>query len=159
MTFNNYYKRRASLGILLLLPCLSAQNSAILTIAPPQKLTAKRNSETEWKLAVSLAPGYHVNSNTPSESYLIPLKLTWTAGPLEVLRVDFPKPQREKYEFSPKPLSVFTGNFDITTRFKIPADATPGPGIVPGKLRYQACNNNACFAPKTIEVKLPVEIR
>lgn len=111
------------------------------------------------KLAISLAPGYHVNSNTPSESYLIPLKLTWNPGPLEVLHVSFPKPHVEKYEFSPKPLSVFTGNFDIATRFKVPADAATGPGVVTGKLRYQACNNTACFAPKTIEVKLPVQIQ
>jgi len=146
-------------GTLLFLPCLFAQSSAILTVAPPQKLTAKRNSEAESKLAVSLAPGYHANSNTPSESYLIPLKLTWAPGPLEVAGVTFPKPQFEKYEFSAKPLSVFTGNFDIVTRFKIPADASVGPGVVTGKLRYQACNNNACFAPKTVEVKLPVQIQ
>ena len=28
-----------------------------------------------------------------------------------------------------------------------------------GKLRYQACNNKACFPPKTVEVKLPVQVQ
>lgn len=64
----------------------------------------------------------------------------------------------EKYAFSEKPLSVFTGDFDITTKFKVPVTAAPGMQIVTGKLRYQACTNKECFAPKTIDVKLAVDI-
>jgi hypothetical protein len=65
----------------------------------------------------------------------------------------------EKYEFSPKPLSVFTGSFVIATSFKVSLKATPGPALVSGKLRYQACNDKACFPPKTVDIKLPVSIQ
>lgn len=119
----------------------------------------KRNSAVTTKLAVSLGETYHVNSNAPHEDYLIPLRLTWTPAPLEVESVAYPKPHDDKYQFSHQPLSVFTGNFEITTKFKVPADAASGPAIIAGKLRYQACNNNMCFPPKTVEVKLPVEIQ
>jgi hypothetical protein len=123
-------------------------------------VTGKRGAELSAKIAVSLGEGYHVNSNTPHEAYLIPLKLTWTPAPLEVASVIFPKPHDQKYQFSPdQPLSVFTGNFEIVTKFKVPADTTSGPAIIVGKLRYQACNNNMCFPPKTVDVKLPVEIQ
>jgi Disulphide bond corrector protein DsbC len=142
----------------LLLPALRAQTSPILSVAPPSRLTAKRGTATEAKIAVTLQEGYHVNSNTPSESYLIPLKLTWTPGPLEPVTVVYPKPRMEKYQFSATPLSVYTGNFDLVSKFKAPAAAESGPAIMVGKLRYQACNNNACFPPKTVEVKLPVEV-
>jgi len=139
---------------------LSAQSSAILTVAPPQKIAAKRNSEVTGKVAVTLGAGYHVNSNAPHEAYLIPLKLTWTAAPLEVATVTYPKATDEKYQFSPdQPLSVFTGNFDIATKFKVPADASVGLAILAGKLKYQACNSTMCFPPKTVEIKLPVEIQ
>jgi hypothetical protein len=112
------------------------------------------------KVAVTLGAGYHVNSNAPHEAYLIPLKLTWTAAPLEVETVTYPKATDEKYQFSPdQPLSVFTGNFDIATKFKVPADASGGLTILAGKLKYQACNNTMCFPPKTVEIKLPVEIQ
>ena len=110
-------------------------------------------------MSIVLRPGYHVNSNTPNEAYLIPLKLTWTPGPVEGASVEYPKPHDEKYEFSEKPLSVYTGTFDIVSKFKVPPDAAQGPAILLGKLRYQACNNNACFPPKTVDVKLPVEIQ
>jgi len=129
-------------------------------VAPPQKVAGKRGGEVTAKLALSLGEGYHVNSNTPHEAYLIPLKLTWSATPLEVASITYPKPHDEKYQFSPdEPLSVFTGNFEIVTKFKVPADTTSGPAILAGKLRYQACNNTMCFPPKTLDVKQPVEIQ
>ena len=106
-----------------------------------------------------LQPGYHANSHTPSESYLIPLRLTWEPGPLEAVDVVYPKPQMEKYEFADKPLSVYTGNFEIVTKFKVGASAPDGPNLAVGKLRYQACTNNLCLPPKTVEVKLPVVIQ
>jgi hypothetical protein len=139
---------------------LFAQSNAILTVAPPEKVVAKRNTEVTAKIAVTLRPGYHVNSDAPHESYLIPLKLNWTAAPLEVEAVTYPKAHDEKYQFSPdQPLSVFTGNFEIATKFKVPADAASGPAILAGKLRYQACNDTMCFPPKTVEVNLPVDLR
>lgn len=113
----------------------------------------------EARVRARLRPGYHANSNTPNEDYLIPLKLAWDAAPLQVADTVYPKPVLEKAEFSSKPVSVFTGDFDIVTRFKVPATANPGLGIAVGKLRYQACNDKSCLPPKTIEVRLPYEIR
>ena len=128
-------------------------------MAPPEKVNAKRGASAQVKAAVSLKEGYHVNSNTPSEAYLIPLRLTWEPGVLETVDVAFPKPTLEKYSFSEKPLSVFTGAFEVVTNFKVAAGAQSGPGMVLGKLRYQACNSNSCLPPRTIEIKLPVVIQ
>jgi thioredoxin:protein disulfide reductase len=128
----------------------------VLTIAPPDKVTAKAGAPAEASLTVQLRPGYHCNSNTPSDEYLIPLKLTWSAGALESAEVSYPKPRMEKYSFSEKPLSVYTGDFKIVTKFK--AGAAPGISALSGKLRYQACTDRMCLPPKTVDVTLPVEI-
>jgi len=143
--------------LLLAATSLCAQGN-ILSVAAPPKLLAKKNTTVTAKLAVQLRNGYHVNSNTPSDDYLIPLRLTWTAAPLETKGVAYPKPKMEKYEFSEKPLSVFTGDFDLVTTFQVPASAAPGMQVISGKVRYQACTHKECFPPKTIEVKLPVDI-
>jgi len=103
---------------------------------------------------LQLKSGYHVNSNTPSDEFLIPLRFTWTNGAAEAGEVTFPKPQLEKYQFSEKPLSVFTGDFKVQGKFKLIST-----GTVTGKLRYQACSDKACLPPRTLEVKLPVEVR
>ncbi len=148
-------------SVVLCLPALWAQSSAgHMTAGEPQKVVGKRNAAVESKIPLSVQPGYHVNSNKPAEDYLIPLSLTWTKpGALEPGAVVYPKPTMEKYEFSEKPLSVFTGNFDLTANFKVAPKAPAGPGAAVGRLRYQACNDRACFPPKTIEITVPYQVQ
>ena len=129
-----------------------------LTVAPAAPVRAKVGATVDAKLQLDVLNGYHVQSNTPSDPYLIALKLTWNPGTLDSTGVSYPKPQMEKYSFSDKPLSVFSGNFEVATKFKVPANAIPGPTAVTGKLRYQACNDSMCLPPKTIDVKLQVDI-
>jgi hypothetical protein len=139
---------------------LAAQNSGHLNIAEPQRIAGKRGEAVETKIAATIDPGFHVNSNTPSDEYLIPLKLTWkSTGALEAGAVTYPKPSMEKYAFLDKPLSVFTGKFDIVAHFKIAANAPVGPGAAAGTLKYQACNDKMCFQPKTIEVTVPYAVQ
>ena len=148
------------LAALLSLPLLFAQSSGYLTVGQPQQVAGKRNAAVQAKIPVAVRPGFHVNSNTPTEEYLIPLKLTWTsAGALENGSVTYPKPAMEKYEFAEKPLSVFTGDFELVANFKVAANAPAGPGAAVGKLHYQACNDRACFPPKTVEVTIPYQIQ
>jgi hypothetical protein len=90
---------------------------------------------------------------------LIPLQLTWTKGVLEPAGVVFPKPRLEKYQFSPdKPLSVFSGNFELVAKFTVPATAAIGPAAMNGKLRYQACNDKMCLAPKNMDVAIQIDV-
>lgn len=132
-----------------------AQQCAV-SVAEPAKLRVARKGLAEQRLKVSMPEGCHANSNTPSETFLIPLKLTWGAGAVEVVETVYPKASMEKYEFSEAPLSVVSGQFEIVTKFKRGALGPPGPGSVTGKLRYQACNDKMCFPPKTVEVRLPL---
>lgn len=126
----------------------------------PPKVAGKRGAAVQAKIPVAVDPGFHVNSNTPADETLIPLKLTWkSTGALEGGQVSYPKPSMEKYAFLDKPLSVFTGNFDVVANFKVAANAPAGPGVAVGQLRYQACNDKACFPPKTVEVALPYTVQ
>ncbi len=140
-------------------PSLRAQGNAVLSVAPLEKLTIKRGAAADVKLKAELKPGFHVNSNSPADDYLIPLKLSWPNQALEVEQVIYPKPQMEKFAFSANPVSIFSGTFEITTRFKAPANAPNGMAIVAGKLRYQACNNKECLPPRTLDVRLTVDIQ
>jgi hypothetical protein len=144
----------------LCLPILVAQSSGYLVTGDPQKVVGKRGAAVQVKIPVTVKTGYHVNSNTPSEDYLIPLKLTWTAtGALEGGTITYPKPAMQKFEFSEKPISVYVGNFDLTANFKVAANAPAGPGAAAGKLRYQACSEKACYPPKTIDVSIPYQVQ
>jgi len=157
----NYSMRLAISAALLLAalsPSLRAQGNAVLSAAPAERLNIKRGSTAELRIKAQLQPGFHVNSNTPADEYLIPLKLTWAKEPIDVEQVTYPKPELEKYAFSANPVSVFSGNFEIVTRFKAPANAPPGLAIIAGKLRYQACNNKECLPPRTLDLRATVNV-
>ena len=125
----------------------------------PDLLIVKKGQLATAKITATLNEGFHANSHTPSEPNLIPLNITWQPGPLEAVATTYPKPSMEKYSFSPTPISVVSGTFVISTKFKAAASAQPGHETVIGKLRYQACNTTSCFAPKTVEVKIPVTLQ
>jgi DsbC/DsbD-like thiol-disulfide interchange protein len=130
----------------------------VLTVTAPPAISAKAGETTKTTLSVTVASGYHANSNKPVDPYLIPLHLTWNPGPLTSASVVFPKPQIQKLGFSPKPVSVFTGAFDIVTQFRVASDAAPGTSTAIGKLHYQACDDRSCLPPATIEVSVPIVI-
>ena len=145
--------------MLLSLPSLLAQSSSVLTVKPPPPAIGKRNSTISARVPLQLRSGYHVNSSTPADEYLIPLKLSWDGAPLEALEVAYPTPRMANYSFSKTPASIYSGQFDVITRFRVPANAPLGTVVLAGKLRYQACNDSTFLPPRTVEVKLPVEIR
>jgi thiol:disulfide interchange protein DsbD len=140
-------------------PSSWAQSSGVLNVLPIERVHVKRGEEVSQKLTLELKPGFHVNSNAPADEYLIPLRLTWGKAPLEAGQIAWPKPEFQHYAFSEKPVSVFSGQFEILTHFKAPSDATPGFAMMNGKLRYQACNDKECLPPKTIDVQFAVDIQ
>jgi hypothetical protein len=137
---------------------LIAQISPNLTVAPVPTVKVRKGSVAAVTLRAVLPPGFHANSSTPSDEYLIPLSLKWTGGPLQVDGITYPKGTLEKYPFSAKPLSVVTGEFSISTKFKVPANAGNGAAAQNGLLKYQACNDRMCFAPKSVPVTVTLEI-
>jgi DsbC/DsbD-like thiol-disulfide interchange protein len=130
----------------------------VVHIVPSGTVKVSSGAVVRAPLTIQVDAGYHVNSNKPADRFLIPLQLTWSPGSIEAAKVDFPKPEQGKYAFSAKPVSVFTGTFNIVTQFKTAPGANPGPATITGKLHYQACNEHTCLTPKTIEVSLPIEI-
>ena len=60
-------RRLPLLAALLCLPSLFAQSSGYLTVGEPRKVAGKRNAAIQAKIPLSVRPGFHVNSNTPTE--------------------------------------------------------------------------------------------
>ncbi len=142
----------------MLASALIAQMSPSLTVAPIATIKAAKGTEATVTFKASLPPGFHTNTNKPTEAYLIPLTLKWTGGPLETGSIVYPKGTMEKYSFSETALSVVSGEFSISTKFKVPAGAPTGAAAESGTLRYQACNDKACFPPKTLSVSFTVTV-
>ena len=116
-----------------------------------------REREFEVAVQADIARGFHVNSHTPSEMYLIPTTLTpnLPAG-IQLAGTIYPPGQLEKFPFSPdKPLSVYTGSVTMRLKLSANAHAPLGATTIRMTLRYQACNSTTCLPP----VNLPVSVR
>jgi thioredoxin:protein disulfide reductase len=116
----------------------------------------KRGDAVKQILKAVILSGFHVNSDKPKDEFLIPLKLTWNAGPLEAKSISYPKP--EEMELNGQQMVVYTGTVAIETQFVAGKDAAQGAATVTGKLKYQACNSQMCFRPATLDVHFPVVI-
>ena len=106
---------------------------------------------------LTLGPTWHVNSHTPSESFLIPtnLSLTTSAGTLSPVR--YPPQVERQFSFSEKPLRVYEGTVRFETDLEL-SPAAAGTAAITGTLSYQACNNQQCFAPAKIPLDANIVI-
>lgn len=120
----------------------------------PEQVTVPAGKATTVALHFRVAQGLHINSHTPSEEELVPTALSIPAD--SGVRLDsaaYPPGADFTLPLDPQEkLSVYTGEFIIEARIV----ATPGDHLVEAKLRYQACDNNACMPPKTIVVPIDV---
>ncbi len=133
----------------------------VVKVFPPAAPVVAAIAETvAAPLRLEIAPGFHINADKPSLDYLIPTRLEWTSKQFKLLGVEYPKAERYTFRFSPdKPLDVYQGAITIRTRFQAPRGASPGKATLRGKLRYQACDDKACYPPVTVPVEALVEIR
>jgi thiol:disulfide interchange protein DsbD len=120
---------------------------------------AHPGSTVRLALKVTLAEGFHVQSNQPRDPTLIPTVLA-IDPPVGVTAIEavFPRAIDFKIEGSPEPLAVFEREFVIGARLKIDAKQTPGDLVIPARLRYQACDDKQCFRPMTADVSWTVRV-
>ena len=57
------------------------------------------------------------------------------------------------------PLAVYAGTATIGVKLRAGTNQTTGVVTVPAKLRYQACDDDTCYPPKTIDVSIPLNIK
>ena len=145
---------------LLLLAALTAgaqfRGFQAATIVPPAPVKLSNGEELRLPVQVRVRRGYHINSSEPAEEYLIPTQIVWDAGTLEIVSVEYPEAEIVTYDFSEKPLSVYSGEIEIVTVLRAPAKGALPSGTLAGRLHYQACNDKACLAPTSTEISVPI---
>jgi thiol:disulfide interchange protein len=65
----------------------------------------------------------------------------------------FPMPTDLEQVGQPQPLAVFEHDFAIGIQFDVDASVSPGSFEIPGRIRYQACDDKLCYAPVTSDLR------
>jgi len=120
----------------------------------PEQITVPEGKTTTIALHFRVAPGLHINSHTPAGDELIPTTFSIPDG-FGVRLEGASYPPGAEFTLAADPgrkLSVYTGEFVVQARIK----AATGDHLVEAKLRYQACDHNACMPPRTITAAIDV---
>ncbi len=131
-----------------------------VTMAPAQLTDIVKGKESSLTLHFKVGDGFHINSNTPTEEYLIPtaLKLDVPTD-IVVRRIGYPTGEAMSFSFAPdEKLSVYSGSFDITVGLHLLSTVLPGKYEFRGQLKYQACDNASCYPPKQLPVAFEVRV-
>ena len=110
-------------------------------------------------LQLHIAEGWHVNSHTPTYDYLIGTAFEMT--PKEgfiVSDLQYPPGHKVSLSFAEQPIDVYEGVATIFATVKTSGMLKPGADTLRGRVTVQACNNQICLAPSTIDVAVPVQL-
>ena len=124
--------------------------SYVTYAAEPQTVDAGKQAVVAMRFHIM--EGYHVNSHTPKSELLIPTVLRLeTADGVKAGTLAYPAGKTYSFSFDPtEKLDVYAGDFTV----KLPVVASAGEHTVNGTLRYQACDNAACYPPRTLPVQV-----
>ena len=131
-----------------------------VTVAPVDPVTVTRGQAGAVSLHFRVAPGFHINSNTPKSEFLIPTALRIDAPTdIAITRLSYPAGKDMSFPFAPdEPLNVYSGDFTVTMAVRPLHTVLPGKYAIHGELKYQACDNAACYPPKKLPVGFDVKV-
>jgi len=131
----------------------SAKPKQYVTYAAEEQIV-KAGKKSVVELHFKVGDGFHVNSHTPKSELLIPTAITLKAvGGVTASPAEYPAGTAYSFSFEPgEKLDVYTGVFTV----KVPMVVEAGAHTVDGVLRYQACDNAACYPPKSLPVQVNV---
>lgn len=113
-----------------------------------------RGAAFQLAVLLKIRPGFHINARKPSQEYLIPtdLRVNLPAGFKSTGEIAYPKGELKTFSFSKTPLNVYQDKVVLRLPVTAQSDAPLGPQQIPLKLRYQACSNEVCLPPVTLDV-------
>ena len=154
----------ALLVILAALPSAQPQIPSGREVVSPSAYVSlepvARGSNFQLAVVLKIRNGFHINARKPSAEYLIPtdLRANLPAGFKSAGEVSYPQGELHTFTFTKTPLNVYQDKVILRVPLTAQSDAPLGAQKIPLKLRYQACSQEVCLPPVTLDVDAPVTI-
>jgi hypothetical protein len=116
------------------------------------------SSSTPGTLELVISPGFHINANPATFPYLIATEVQpgQVDGVMVNDKIVYPPGVLKKFPFAEEPLAVYEDRVIIPIPFKMTKPAANNR-LLPLKVRVQACDNEKCYPPATLDAALPVD--
>jgi hypothetical protein len=131
--------------------------SVVMSPVPTMSITRGKSATVE--LSFRVGSGFHINSNTPKSEFLIPTSLRLNAPTDIVVGVKYPAGEDRSFPFAPdEKLNVYTGDFALAVSVRPLASVLPSKYVLRGTLKYQACDNAACYPPRKLPLEFEIQV-
>jgi DsbC/DsbD-like thiol-disulfide interchange protein len=128
--------------------------------ATPQPVEVKAGATAQLLVPLKIQSGYHLNANPPTYSYLKATQLDIAASDgISASSISYPTPLTRKFAFADKPLAVYEGETELKATIKADKSASKGEHSLAAQLRVQACDDQVCYPPGQIELRVPVKVK
>ncbi len=131
-----------------------------VAVEPVQPVTLTPGKTAKADIRFRVAPGFHINSSKPTSELLIPTIVEFLPIPqVKIGKVTYPPGKDFVFKAAPdEKLNVYSGEVVVTVLLSAAKPLSPGTYQLQGDLRYQACDDQSCFPPKTVRVEVPVVV-
>lgn len=121
--------------------------------------SVKRGGSVKGTITLSVPGGLHVNSSRPNSQYAIPTTVRVSAAGAKVSGVRYPAGKNRRFSFSEDTINVYEGTTSFGFNLSVPANFKGNVVKVRAVVRYQACTDEVCYAPKSKEVTLTAKVQ
>jgi thiol:disulfide interchange protein DsbD len=119
-----------------------------------------RGRSFQLAVVAKIRAGFHINARKPSAEYLIPtdLHVDLPSGFKSAGEISYPKGELHTFSFTKTPLNVYEDKVVLRVPLTAQPDAPLGAQKIPLKLRYQACSQEVCLPPVTLDLEAAVTV-
>jgi thiol:disulfide interchange protein DsbD len=139
-------------------PAISSSAQVVQVTSSP--VTIARNASGDAVVKLSIKAGFHINANPATFPYLIATELE--PASLNGIKADkpvYPAAAKKKFQFAEQPLAVYEGDAAIKVPLRVSGDAKQGQVSLPIRIRVQACDEEKCYPPATVDSTVTVEVK
>jgi DsbC/DsbD-like thiol-disulfide interchange protein len=145
------------LGTLLLLSAANAQTVSVEGSISGGAVT--KGQAARGSVILKIPAGLHVNSSRPGNKYQIPTSVRLSATGARVSAPSYPRGINRKFQFSDAVINVYEGTVRVPFAVTVPAGFRGNSVNVRAVVKYQACTDEVCYAPRSTEITMTARVR
>ena len=135
---------------------VATKHLTIATSASQQ--TLEPGARVALNIDIAPKPNMHVYAPGQKDYIAVSLKLEEHAA-LKPGTIQFPKPEKREVKELGETQLVYSKPFRIVQGATLAKSPTPGPLIIKGTVRYQACDESICYTPITVPVTWTLTVK
>ena len=110
-------------------------------------------------VVLNIAAPWHVNANPAQPDYMVPTQVSLKSkSGVTLAEIKYPAGEKLEMVGAEMPLLVYTKQARLFGVLEVPEEAAGAAEELTVAVKYQACNDEKCLAPKTLNLPLEVKV-